>query len=235
MTLLDDHPTPRPPRRTWRDLPASPPIGDPFPPPNPADRLQPETDPAVESTSEMAEFADQVGVDSGRGGPRRRVWLIPAAAAVVAVLFVVVIVLATNGGDAADTTPTVPQAEAGSPAAVAEALGPAVVQIELAGGLDAGGGVGSGVIYDTTGLVLTAHHVVASFDEVVVRTADGRELDGRVVGRSPERDLAVVALDQTEGLVAAPLAEPDSVEVGETAIALGSPFGFQASVTAGII
>ena len=135
------------------------------------------------------------------------------------------------------TTPTVAanEAEAGSPGAVAAALGPAVVHIEILGGLEAGGGVGSGVIYDTSGLVLTAHHVVSFSDEVTVMTADGRSFNGRVVGRIPERDLAIVALDDATDLVAATIAEPGTVEVGEPAIALGSPFGFQQSVTAGII
>ena len=59
---------------------------------------------------------------------------------------------------------------------------------------DGAGGVGSGVIYDDAGLVLTAHHVVSFGDEVTVRTADDRTFTGRVVGRAPERDLAVVAL-----------------------------------------
>jgi S1-C subfamily serine protease len=118
---------------------------------------------------------------------------------------------------------------------VAAALGPAVVHIEVLGGLEAGGGVGSGVIYDASGLVLTAHHVVSFSDEVSIHTADGQVLNGRVVGRAPERDLAIVALDGGENLVAGTIAEPGTVEVGEPAIALGSPFGFQQSVTAGII
>jgi serine protease Do len=118
---------------------------------------------------------------------------------------------------------------------VAAALGPAVVHIEVLGGLEAGGGVGSGVIYDTSGLILTAHHVVSLSDEVSIHTADGAVYNGRVVGRNPERDLAIVAIDGGENLVAAAIAEPGTVEVGEPAIALGSPFGFQQSVTAGII
>jgi hypothetical protein len=56
-----------------------------------------------------------------------------------------------------------------------------------------------------------------------------------VVGRAPERDLAVVALDGADGLTAATIAEPGTVEVGEPVVALGSPFGFQQSVTSGII
>jgi hypothetical protein len=115
------------------------------------------------------------------------------------------------------TTPTLAPDEVNSPADVATALGPAVVQIDLFGGLEAGGGVGSGVIYDTGGLVLTAHHVVAFNDEVEVRTADDRTFTGRVVGRAPERDLAIVALVEADQLVAAPIAEPGSVEVGDKA------------------
>jgi S1-C subfamily serine protease len=109
------------------------------------------------------------------------------------------------------------------------------VHIEVLGGLEAGGGVGSGVIYDAAGLVLTAHHVVSFSDEVSIHTADGAVYNGRVVARAPERDLAIVAIDGGENLVAATIAEPGTVEVGEPAIALGSPFGFQQSVTAGII
>ncbi|HEY5890760.1 MAG TPA: trypsin-like peptidase domain-containing protein [Acidimicrobiia bacterium] len=159
------------------------------------------------------------------------------AAGVVAALIIAGasgMLLGDNGGG---TTPTVAptEAEAGSPAAVAAALGPAVVHIEILGGLDAGGGVGSGVIYDESGLVLTAHHVVSFSDEVTVKLAEGRSLNGRVVGRAPERDLAIIALDDADDLVAATIAEPGTVEVGEIAIALGSPFGFQQSVTAGII
>jgi S1-C subfamily serine protease len=133
------------------------------------------------------------------------------------------------------TTNTVAGSDIGNPAAVAAAIGPAVVQIDVFGGLEAGGGVGSGVIYDDSGLVLTAHHVVAFGDEVTVRTADDRTFTGRVVGRAPERDLAVVALVDATDLTAAVIAEPGSVEVGEPAFALGSPFGFQQSVSAGII
>ena len=83
-----------------------------------------------------------------------------------------------------------PSGKSGTPEAIAAALGPAVVQIEI------GGGIGSGVIYDTSGLILTAHHVVAGGDEVTVRTADDVELTGRVVGRLPDRDLAVVSVDR---------------------------------------
>ncbi len=225
MTQLDSRPSQKRPKRgSWRDLPASPPVG--------------EIPDMVTSTQVLEPVAPAEAPPGPVADPKtsRRMsrWV---AAGVVAALIIAGasgILLGDNGGG---TTPTVAptEAEAGSPAAVAAALGPAVVHIEILGGLDAGGGVGSGVIYDESGLVLTAHHVVSFSDEVTVKLADGRSLNGRVVGRAPERDLAIVALDEADDLVAATIAEPGTVEVGEVAIALGSPFGFQQSVTAGII
>ena len=241
MTLLDDRPTPQIPRRSWRDLPAAPPVADLLPPPDPSTYVPPIAtatpyDAAADVTDAMPRTADAtsqyalpaaVEVDQQRRG---RKWI---AATVVAVLAATGVAWALNGnGDTSSlTTPTVSPSSNGAadPAAVARALGPAVVQINVTNGL------GSGVIYDASGLILTAHHVVANDDEVSVKLADGRELPGRVVARAPEKDLAIVSLDNPENLVAAPIAEPGSVEVGEPAIALGSPFGYQASVTAGII
>lgn len=221
------------PHRTWRDLPASPPVTDRLPSadvhaaPATTAVLEAPTTPPAPPTKTPADGAPDPH-------PHRRsrviVWAAFATAAAVAIIAWVVLSANAGGG----TTSTVASG-AGNPASVAEALGPAVVQIDLFGGLEAGGGVGSGVIYDEAGLVLTAHHVVSFGDEVTVRTADGRSFTGRVVGRAPERDLAVVALVDASDLTAATIAEPGSVEVGEPAYALGSPFGFQQSVTAGII
>lgn len=224
MTQLDSRPPDsRPKRRSWRDLPPSPPIGEVL---------------DTEQTKTLEQASPRLSPESGppTETQRRSPWL--ALGVVMAALGLVVTgaFYLQRGGSGA-TTPTVEpaEAEAGSPSAVAEALGPAVVHIEILGGLEAGGGVGSGVVYETTGLVLTAHHVVSFSDEVTIKTADDRAFNGRVVGRAPERDLAVVALDDASGLTAATIAEPGTVEVGEPAIALGSPFGFQQSVTAGII
>lgn len=221
MTQLDPGPgLTRRKLRSWRDLPPSPPIGE--VPESQDTQVLPPT-PPTEPSGPVTE-------------PRGRGWR------TFAVVFLVVALLGagawyTQQGAGTSTTPTVSasEAEAGSPTAVADALGPAVVHIEILGGLDAGGGVGSGVIYDDSGLILTAHHVVSFSDEVTVMTADDRTFSGRVVGRAPERDLAIVALEGADGLVAGAIAEPGTVEVGEPAIALGSPFGFQQSVTAGII
>ncbi|MGB9358402.1 MAG: trypsin-like peptidase domain-containing protein [Acidimicrobiia bacterium] len=223
MTQLDPGTrTERIPHRSWRDLPASPPVTD--------EIATAASAVAIADTEVVPEVPVAASPPPAPPGWRR--WLVPAAI-VVAFVVAAAAFLVVRGGEA--TTATVAAGEVGSPAAVAAALGPAVVQIDVFGGLDAGGGVGSGVIYDDAGLVLTAHHVVSFGDEVTVRTADDRVFTGRVVGRAPERDLAVIALPDATDLTAATIAEPDSVEVGEPAFALGSPFGFTQSVTAGII
>jgi len=214
-------------RRSWRDLPASPPVADLISPPDTEPSHAPtETPPSIPTEP------------SGRVRSPARRWRSLVLVGTAAVL----LVLAAAGlrilfQETSATTPTVATAEAetGSPTAVAAALAPAVVHIEIFGGMQARGGVGSGLIYDASGLVLTAHHVVSLSDEVEVRTLDDRIFTGRVVARAPERDLAIIALDGADDLVAATIAEPGTVEVGEPAIALGSPFGFQQSVTAGII
>ena len=139
---------------------------------------------------------------------------------------------ATDAGTEGSTDTTVggqgSQAPAGSPEQVAKEVGPSVVQIE------SNGEIGSGVIYDKAGLVLTAHHVVERADTFNVVLNDGTKLRGRVIGRRPARDLAVLAVESTGELRAAKLGG-DDLAIGQPVVALGSPFGYQASVTSGII
>jgi S1-C subfamily serine protease len=97
-------------------------------------------------------------------------------------------------------------------------------------------GQGSGVVIDGgRGLVLTNAHVVESVDSVFVTLADGRQLDGSVVGSDPVTDLAVVRIAGRPGVQAAPLGDSEVLEVGDWAIALGSPYGLQRTVTLGIV
>ncbi len=105
---------------------------------------------------------------------------------------------------------------------------PSVVQIQ------AGQGVGSGVIYDSNGLILTAAHVVEGVETVTVRFADGEQVEGTVRGGTSGADVAVIEVDRT-GLPAAELALEDDPQVGQMAIAVGSPWGLQGTVTSGII
>ena len=125
-------------------------------------------------------------------------------------------------------SPAATFAPAGAIADVAAAVSPAVVQLESDGGL------GSGVIYDESGLILTAAHVVDGSDSVRVRLADGRLLEGTVVGTHALTDVAVVSIT-ADDLPVAMLGYGTPTRVGETAVALGSPFGFDQTVTAGIV
>ncbi len=96
-------------------------------------------------------------------------------------------------------------------------------------------GMGSGVIYDSSGLVLTNHHVVAGDGEVTVRLTDGREFEAAKVWSDPKTDIAVVKIDGADDLVAADLGDSDEVSVGDWVLALGQPFGLESTVTSGII
>ncbi len=97
-------------------------------------------------------------------------------------------------------------------------------------------GQGSGVIIDADqGLVLTNAHVVDQADRVEVTLADGQQLDGQVVGSDPITDLAVVRIEGTSDLQAARLGDSEALEVGDWAIALGSPYGLERTVTLGIV
>ena len=95
-------------------------------------------------------------------------------------------------------------------------------------------GLGSGVIVDAQGHILTNNHVVEGADSLLVRLWDDRELPAEVVGTDPSTDLAVIAIDAKD-LVPAKLASSESLRVGQWVMAIGSPFGLSKSVTAGII
>ncbi len=113
-------------------------------------------------------------------------------------------------------------------AAVAQSVLPSVVNIL------AGEGQGSGIAYSGNHIVTNAHVVEGSTD-VVVQLADGSSIDGEVVGRDEDRDLAVVRIVESFELTPATFAPSESVEVGQLAIALGSPFGLDQTVTSGVV
>lgn len=97
-----------------------------------------------------------------------------------------------------------------------------------------GVGMGSGVVIDASGIILTNNHVVAGDGDVTVRLYDGREFKAANVWTDPKTDVAVVKIDATD-LVAATLGDSDTVSVGDWVLALGQPFGLESTVTAGII
>ena len=100
-------------------------------------------------------------------------------------------------------------------------------------------GLGSGVIVDADGIVVTNSHVVRNADEIRVNLPDGRRFDARLLGDSPVYDLAVLKIEG-DRLPVARLGNSDSLVVGEWAIAIGNPFGYliedsQPTVTAGVV
>jgi S1-C subfamily serine protease len=153
---------------------------------------------------------------------------------------------AANGGQVPAPTiaPLAPGAQADVPAIV-KAVSPAVVTITAEGVTEtdpttgqtgSGTAIGSGVIFDANGLILTNHHVVAGDpSKLTVTLKDGRSFDARVYGIDTLTDLAIVKADAT-GLPTAPIGDSSGIQVGQQAIAIGSPLGqFTDSVTSGII
>jgi len=116
-------------------------------------------------------------------------------------------------------------------AAVAQAISPSVVLINT------GVGQGSGIVWDAAnGYIVTNDHVAGDAATVTVRFDNGIEVVGTVVGGDSARDIAVVQVDPAEvDLVPAAFAPTESVDVGQLAVAVGSPFGLDQSVTAGIV
>jgi S1-C subfamily serine protease len=127
--------------------------------------------------------------------------------------------------------------------AVVDRVGPSVVAIRTNRSdsrgrrdLSPGGneGAGSGVIFTPDGFVLTNNHVVEGSDTLELSLTDGRTLSARVMGTDPPTDLAVVRVGEG-GLPAAELGDSEALRVGQLAIAIGNPLGFQSTVSAGVI
>jgi serine protease Do len=95
-------------------------------------------------------------------------------------------------------------------------------------------GTGSGVIISADGYILTNNHVAGDADQINVKLADGREMKARRIGADPETDLAVIKIE-AQGLPFARIGNSDALEQGEWVIALGSPFGLEQTMTAGIV
>jgi S1-C subfamily serine protease len=113
---------------------------------------------------------------------------------------------------------------------VAESLRPAVVNLRAGRGQ----GSGSGILFTPDGFLLTNAHVVRNQQRLRVRLSDGRDISGRLVGADPWTDLAVVQAEAL-GLPHAKLGDSAKLRVGQLVVAIGSPLGFESTVTAGVV
>ena len=96
---------------------------------------------------------------------------------------------------------------------------------------------GSGVIIDPKGLILTNHHVVADRKNATIKVTlpDGNEFEGKIIGTDEKTDIALIRVDADYALPAVPLGDSDKLEIGESVLAIGNPFGLQGTVTSGIV
>jgi len=112
---------------------------------------------------------------------------------------------------------------------------PEGLEFDMPEGAPRRSGVGSGVIVDPSGIVLTNNHVVEGADEVVVELNDGREFRATEIKTDPDSDLAVVRLEGARDLPVAKLGDSDGLAIGDWVIAIGNPFELETTVSAGII
>lgn len=95
--------------------------------------------------------------------------------------------------------------------------------------------LGSGFIIDKDGFILTNNHVVERTDEIKVMLANGMEYDAEIVGRDPKTDLALIRIEAEEDLKPLPMGDSEELEEGDWVLAIGNPFAFNHTVTAGIV
>ncbi|GLY14295.1 hypothetical protein Kisp01_13110 [Kineosporia sp. NBRC 101677] len=171
-------------------------------------------------------------------------------AALIASLLTAGVVIATQDDDAGNASALTSSSQSDEPAAeapvtgstsqnpdweaVASAVEPSVVSVQMTSGQS--GGEGSGVILDTEGRIVTNNHVVSGADEIQVVLNDGRKYSAKIVGTDAATDLAVIQLENPPNdLTPAKLGTTESVGVGDSVMAVGNPLGLAGTVTTGIV
>lgn len=144
----------------------------------------------------------------------------------------VVITQSTGAGAGRGVAPPLILDEERTVVKVARDVGPAVVSVSTEE--DEGEGLGSGVIVRSDGLILTNNHVVSGAKKITVTLANGNELVARNLGGDPRVDLAVLKV-QRDSLPVAPLGDSDVLQVGQLVVAIGNPYGFERTVTTGVV
>lgn len=213
--------------------------------------------PSAQGWQPIASGATQGGAPAPARTARRTPWFALVAVAIIAALLASVTTSlivrdsiqqaaptttarpsTTNLGTSAEDSVEVPVASSSNDNPqwqdVSAAVAPSVVAIQIS--TQSGGGVGSGVIVDSKGLVLTNDHVVGDASSVYVTLDDGRIYEATIVGTDPTTDLAVVQLkDAPDDLKSAVFADSDAVRVGDPVMAMGNPLGLSNTATTGIV
>ncbi|WP_030750571.1 S1C family serine protease [Streptomyces griseus] len=140
---------------------------------------------------------------------------------------------AVTASSTAVTGTNVSASSTGTVAGVAEAVSPAIVEISASS--TSGKSTGSGVIITSDGEIVTNNHVISGASRITVGTSDGRTYEAEVVGKDPDKDLALIELKGASGLRTAALGDSSKVRVGDQVVAIGSPEGLTGTVTSGIV
>jgi S1-C subfamily serine protease len=117
---------------------------------------------------------------------------------------------------------------------IADTVGPAVVRVEVSVN-GRRGGIGSGFVIASDGLLLTNSHVVAGAKRVRIALTDGHETEADVLGDDPDTDIALLRAELPRGTPAASLADSKRLKRGHLVVAIGNPLGFESTVTAGVV
>ena len=180
-------------------------------------------------------------VNSGVALP---LWVVTLGALLVFLSMAALVIGVMQGPGTGDASETPPLYDEQMVVSLYEKANPAVVRVETVintpdrfGFLFPHGGQGSGFLVDTEGHILTNYHVVHDASTVQVVLPNGETLDAKVAGRSPADDVALLKVDAEDvaGIEPLPLADSSAIETGQMAIAVGSPFGLDNSVTVGVI